>query len=113
MGKAEHMDQRQHVRKAVSSNAFFADALGKNWSTVSLFDISIGGAAFGTSERVIVDTIRTLKFSLPDCPKEIQVSAKVVNRAQAGNGFRVGVTFVKIDADAVAAIRQYVEAATN
>lgn len=104
------MEQRQHVRKILDSSAQLADALGKSWIPVTLLDISVGGAAFATTERVIVDTARGLKFTLPDNPNEFQATAKIVNRAQAGNGFRVGVTFVKIDAEAVASIRQYVEA---
>lgn len=106
------MEQRQHVRKILDSSARLADPSGKSWGEVSLKDISIGGAAFVTAERVIVDTVRAFKFLLPDNAEEFQASVKILNRTQTPTGFRVGVTFLQIDAKALAAIRRYVEADT-
>lgn len=102
-------EQRQHIRKELIANALLSNATGKDWKPVTLLDISVGGAAFSTTERVIVDTTRLLNITLPDDDKPISLSAKVVNRRPSGTGFRVGIKFFNVDPAAIEQIRHYIE----
>lgn len=103
-------DQRQHVRKEIVASALIANATGNDWKQVTLLDISVGGAAFSTSERVIVDTTRLVNITLPNEEKPIPLSAKIVNRSPMGTAFRVGIKFFNADPTAIEQIRHYVEA---
>ncbi|MGZ3237591.1 MAG: PilZ domain-containing protein [Burkholderiaceae bacterium] len=102
-------DQRQHVRKEVVASALIANPTGSDWKPVTLLDISIGGAAFSTSERVIVDTTRLVNITLPNEEKPIPLSGKIVNRSPMGAAFRVGIKFFNADPSAIEQIRHYIE----
>ncbi|HEY8100113.1 MAG TPA: PilZ domain-containing protein [Burkholderiaceae bacterium] len=104
-------DQRQHVRKEIVASALIANPSGNDWKPVTLLDISVGGAAFSTSERVIVDTTRLVNITLPNEVKPIPLSAKIVNRSPMGSAFRVGIKFFNADPIAIEQIRHYIEAA--
>src|SRR4051812_15488513 len=104
-------DQRQHARKELVASALIANPTRNDWKPVTLLDISIGGAAFSTSERVIVDTTRLVNITLPNEDKPIPLSAKIVNRSPMGTAFRVGIKFFNADPAAIEQIRHYVEAA--
>ncbi len=103
-------EQRQHIRKELVASALIANATGNDWKPVTLLDISIGGAAFSTAERVIVDTMRLVNITLPNQDKPIPLSAKIVNRSPMGATFRVGVKFFNPDPAAIEQIRHYIEA---
>ena len=102
-------EQRQHQRGELITEAMIADSAGTDWSAVSLLDISISGASFKTTERIIVDTIRMFNITLHNSPKPVLASAKIVNRLSHADGFRVGIRFVKIDPHEVELINQYVQ----
>jgi c-di-GMP-binding flagellar brake protein YcgR len=104
-------DQRQHARKELVASALIANATGNDWKPVTLLDISVGGAAFSTSERVIVDTTRLVNITLPNEDRPIPLSAKIVNRSPMGTAFRVGIKFFNADPSAIEQIRHYIEAA--
>ncbi len=103
-------EQRQHQRRDLIASASIANPAGNAWSAVGMLDISISGASFKTTERVIVDTLRLFNFTLPENPLEIHATVKIVNRAASGDAFRVGITFVKIDPASVELITRYVQA---
>ncbi|MGZ3254130.1 MAG: PilZ domain-containing protein [Burkholderiaceae bacterium] len=102
-------EQRQHIRKELTASALIANATGSDWKPVTLLDISVGGAAFSTSERVIVDTTRLVNITLPNEDKPIPLSAKIVNRSPMGTAFRVGIKFFNADPTAIEQIRHYIE----
>jgi hypothetical protein len=106
-------EQRQYVRKELVASAFLASAAGDDWKPVTLLDISVGGAAFSTSERVIVDTTRLVNITLPNEDKPIPLSAKIVNRSPMGSAFRVGIKFYNVAPSALEQIRHFIEAPTD
>lgn len=106
------LEQRQHQRRELVTEALIANPAGAGWSPVGLLDISISGASFKTSERIIVDTVRQLNITLPNSDKPILVSAKVVNRLPHDEGFRVGIKFINVDPATINLISQYVHVQT-
>jgi hypothetical protein len=106
------MEQRAYVRRLLDAEGTMANALGNAWSQIRILDISRMGIAFATDELLIVNTSRAMSLRLPDSSEPIKFIAKIVNRSPRTDiGFRVGANFVKIDANDIALIEQYVNAA--
>lgn len=87
-----------------------ADVLGNTWNTVEMLDISSGGAALIASEDLHVGASRILRFQLPGHDKKIHLVARVVNCNPHPYlaGYRIGLEFVRIDADDAQLVRDYI-----
>jgi hypothetical protein len=105
-------DKRRHFRKSLHAEASIADVLGNTWSGIHFLDISRTGAAFIAPDELVGGSSRMIRFRLPTSDKQITVICKIVHCAAHSYlpGFRVGAEFVRIDAEDVDLIDQFIAA---
>jgi c-di-GMP-binding flagellar brake protein YcgR len=108
-----HEEKRVHLRKALQTEGWLADALGNTWAPIKLLDISLGGIAFIGTEELAVDSSRIFRFHLPNDGRLIKFVGRIANchAHQYLAGFRVGAQFTRIDNNDLNLIQQFIERA--
>jgi c-di-GMP-binding flagellar brake protein YcgR len=109
------VDKRAHFRQSLEGEAGLSDVLGNTWTPVRLLDISIGGAAFIAEEELHAGATRMLRFSLPGSSERLVFTARIAHCTKHTflAGYRVGVEFIRRDAQAVAAIEKFIQDPTK
>jgi hypothetical protein len=104
-------DKRRHTRKALRTEGLVADVLGNTWSKVDMLDISGSGAAFISAEEYATGSARMLRFHLPGHSEHISAACKIVHSAAHSYlpGYRIGVEFVRMHENELAAVRRFTE----
>lgn len=104
-------EQRVHFRMDLQTEAWIADVMGESWQPVTPLNMSAGGIAFASSEKLAADALRRFRFYLPGNPKLINLVIKIgYSRPHAFlPGFRIGSSFAKIRAEDLAMIRQFID----
>jgi hypothetical protein len=89
--------------------AFLSDSSGTSWAPIILLDISLRGISFATSEPLMNGAVHQLRFRLPGSLARHHSLINIVHQSTSGvpGGFKIGATFVTIDADTTEQIMDF------
>ncbi|MGZ5790084.1 MAG: PilZ domain-containing protein [Burkholderiaceae bacterium] len=104
-------NKRKHARKILQAKGWIAGAQPNSWTEIRMVDISKGGFAFIALEAMLPDSIHNFRFHLPDSSRLMNFVGRITHCIErpAGDGFRVGIEFKKIDIADLATIEWLIE----
>lgn len=84
---------------------------GQAWAAIKMLDISQGGFAFISMEKIAIDASRAFRFHLPGSSRLMHVEGRITHciEMHAPPGYRLGVQFNKIDVADLAMIEWLID----
>lgn len=103
-------EKRIHQRKAVRTEGWLGDAAG-NWDSIVLLDVSKGGFAFISQQKIEEGSMHPFRIQLPTSSRLMNFVGRIANCMENPVlvGYRVGVQFDKIDIVDLATIEWFVD----
>jgi hypothetical protein len=105
-------DRRRHFRKGLQAEGWIAEADGENWTPIKMMDVSKGGFAFLSPEKLDANSSRRFRVHLPGSSRLMHFSGRItycLEHPYLQGQYRVGTEFTEIDVTDVAAIEWFVD----
>lgn len=106
-------EKRIHARRSIQSEAYAADHQENAWQSVCLLDISVGGIAFVSREKMAVGDSCAFRLHMPGTARLMKVTACIThcNEHTFLSGYRIGARFTSVAYEDLMTIEQFVEEA--
>lgn len=104
-------NRRAHTRKTLQAEGWIAETNGDDWQSIKMLDLSVGGFAFFSEEKMAEDALRQFRFHLPDSSRLMHFDGVILHCVDHPYpaGYRIGVRFNKVDVADLASIEWMIE----
>jgi c-di-GMP-binding flagellar brake protein YcgR len=105
-------EKRAYLRKKISTEGHMADAVGENWFSIKVFDVSQGGLGFLSTQQVNPGSLRlvTVVLKIDDEAQVLRTTVKIAHcvRHTLFDGYRIGSEFIELDFKQIALLERVV-----
>ena len=104
-------NRRAHPRVLLNADGWYASLSGDTWQSIKALDISKGGFAFVTQEKIDMGSTRQFRLQMPGGSRLMNFDGRITHCIELLDikAYRVGVQFNKMDVADLATIEWYVD----